>query len=55
MPQNRLEMLCECDWLGIPFEGAGAFQGVCDANSGRMTYYIIVARAYARIMVGTYE
>lgn len=55
MPQNRLVVPCEVKWGLCPEWGAAAFQGACDAIFIKMTYYIIEARAYARIMSGTYE
>ena len=55
MPQNRLVVPCVVKWTLCPEWGAAAFQGVCDAIFVKMTYYIIEARAYARIMGGTYE
>ena len=55
MPQNRLVMCLVIELAGIPGNRCRRATEPCDANSDKMTYYIIVARAYARIMAGTYE
>ena len=53
--QNALILRCGVLLYCTAEMGVKRFWRPCDANFAKMTYYIIEARAYARIMAGTYE